>query len=108
MIGLENNGPPPRRHRYGKPIPPHRRGYGYAHRKLRKQVLSEEPNCRSCGDPANVLDHIKPMFLGGETVRENGQGLCTPCSRSKSGREGAWARWHVRPGLTRNGRGGDE
>lgn len=99
--------PAPRRpHRFGKPTPPSQRGYGKAHRLLRRALLIDKPACTNgCGRPATCADHIKPLSLGGETVAENMQALCEPCHRSKSGREAAYIRWHVRPGLARNGRG---
>ncbi|NEW49348.1 HNH endonuclease [Nocardia cyriacigeorgica] len=34
-------------------------------------------------------DHIKPLYLGGQTVIENGQTLCVPCHRAKSAQESA-------------------
>lgn len=102
--------PPPRRpHRFGKPTSPSLRGYGAAHVRLRRALLKDRPMCAfACGRPATCADHIKPLSLGGETVAGNMQPLREPCHRSKSGREAAYVRWHVRPGLTRNGRGYDE
>jgi 5-methylcytosine-specific restriction enzyme A len=70
-----------------------RRGYGAEHRALRRQVLDEEPICRACRVRATIIaDHIVPLSRGGQTVRENLQGLCKECSGSKTGREGAQAR----------------
>jgi 5-methylcytosine-specific restriction enzyme A len=69
------------------------RGYGAAHRALRRQVLREEPVCRACRFRlSTIADHIVPLSRGGLTVRENLQGLCGECSGSKTGREGAAAR----------------
>jgi 5-methylcytosine-specific restriction protein A len=68
------------------------RGYGRDHERLRLVVLAEEPVCRACGRaPSTVSDHVLPLSLGGTTVRENLQGLCPPCSREKSAREGRQA-----------------
>lgn len=98
--------PAPRRHRFGKPISPTLRGYGPTHQKLRREILKDKPACAlGCGRPATCADHVKPLSLGGETVRSNIQALCEPCHRSKSSREANYIRWHVRPGLARNGRG---
>jgi 5-methylcytosine-specific restriction protein A len=72
--------------------------YGKEHRKLRQQVLAEEPSCRRCGRPSQQADHIRPISLGGPTVRANYQALCEPCSRSKTGREGALIRHHGKAG----------
>lgn len=107
MSELTNNGPPPpRRHNFGKPSPRSARGYGAKHVRLRRALLKDKPDCAfGCGRPANCADHVKPLSMGGETVPENLQALCEPCHRSKSGREAAYVRWHIRPGLARNGRG---
>jgi 5-methylcytosine-specific restriction protein A len=75
------------------------RGYGSEHDALRKQVLIEEPYCAECirlgiAPPArtSVADHIVPQAEGGQTVRSNYQGLCTPHSRAKTAKESARAR----------------
>lgn len=86
-----------RRHRWGKPKPPEKRGYGQAHRKIRKQLLAEEPFCRECAKrgkqtKATHADHVIPLCLNGPTVRSNYQPLCLVHSRSKTGREGAMMR----------------
>lgn len=92
---------PPRKHRWGKPAPASSRGYGAAHIRLRRVVLKEEPLCREClkhgrQSRATVLDHIQPKCLGGGDERRNLQGLCQPCNLSKTGREGAYVRWHIK------------
>lgn len=107
MSELQNNPLPParRRHNFGKPTPPSQRGYGKDHRRLRRALLKDSPMCvTGCGRAATVADHVKAMCLGGATDASNLQAMCEPCHRSKSGREGAYVRWHVRPGLARNGR----
>lgn len=55
------------------------RGYDGEWRRLRVQVLAEEPNCRQCGRPAQHVDHITPLREGGTHERSNLQGLCHPC-----------------------------
>lgn len=73
------------------------RGYDRAHERLRRLVLAEEPVCQACGRaPATVSDHVVPLSAGGRTVRENLQGLCGRCSRSKSAREGRAAQLTAR------------
>lgn len=70
------------------------RGYGADWRRLRDQVLSEEPLCRECGKQGRVtaaecVDHIIP-HRGDETLRlsrSNLQPLCTPCHSAKTARE---------------------
>lgn len=58
-------------------------------RKLRDQVLREEPLCRLCQGrghvtPATEVDHIVPRSQGGASARGNLQGLCGPCHRKKT------------------------
>jgi len=59
------------------------RGLGYEHRKLRAQVLKEEPVCRWCGAPSTTSDHIIPRAKGGQTVRENLAGSCATCNSGR-------------------------
>ena len=62
-------------------------------RAIRRQVLQHEPLCRDCKAKgivkvANVIDHIKPVRLGGEFWETNNmQPLCTSCHNSKSAYE---------------------
>ena len=58
-------------------------------RKLRMIILNDEPMCRECKrKAASVIDHIKPIRLGGDFwSMENLQPLCTGCHNSKSGKE---------------------
>jgi 5-methylcytosine-specific restriction protein A len=76
------------------------RGYGAQHRALRGLVLEEEPACRACRvRPSTIADHVVPLSRGGQTVRENLQGLCRECSASKTGHEGQAARASFASGL---------
>ncbi len=59
-------------------------GYGAAWRKLRKQVLAEEPACRQCGEPSTDVDHITPRRPGGSDERTNLQALCHACHSRKT------------------------
>ncbi|HLF78549.1 MAG TPA: DNA methyltransferase [Dehalococcoidia bacterium] len=54
-------------------------GYGSGWRKLRRQVLREEPDCRRCGAPSTDADHITPRRQGGSDDRANLQALCHSC-----------------------------
>jgi 5-methylcytosine-specific restriction protein A len=63
------------------------RGYGGAWRRLRLEILAEEPRCRACGAESTEVDHILPMRLGGSTDRANLQALCKPCHSAKTMRE---------------------
>ena len=62
-------------------------------RKKRKSFLNERPLCVHCEHkglvvPATVVDHIKPIRLGGEKLNDdNLQGLCETCHNSKSSKE---------------------
>lgn len=43
--------------------------------------------CLGCGSRRNLsIDHIEPESLGGPTVAENLQTLCTPCNSAKGAR----------------------
>lgn len=55
-------------------------------RRIREQVLAEEPFCRLCGAPSEEVDHIRPKANGGSDARENLQGLCRSCHRRKTAR----------------------
>jgi 5-methylcytosine-specific restriction endonuclease McrA len=69
-------------------------GYGAAWRRLRAQVLTEEPLCRGyqrqCSNPSTEVDHITPLRLGGATVRENLQALCLECHHAKTADQNGW------------------
>lgn len=72
--------------------PAGKRGYGWEWQKVRKQVLAEEPTCRSCRmAPATTVDHIVNKARGGTDARENLQGLCVACHRVKTATEGKHA-----------------
>jgi 5-methylcytosine-specific restriction protein A len=64
-----------------------------AWRKLRAQILQESPLCVHCQKnnqliPATVVDHIKPIRLGGEPLDPaNLTPLCKRHHQSKSGKE---------------------
>ena len=57
-------------------------------RKYRRAFLAEHPLCVQCGSIAEVVDHIKPVRLGGDFWQPlNHQAMCHSCHNSKSGRE---------------------
>lgn len=63
-------------------------GYDRQWRKLREQVLREEPVC-ACGRPANTADHIVPLVLGGARLdRQNVRGRCSRCNYRDGARVG--------------------
>jgi 5-methylcytosine-specific restriction enzyme A len=103
------DGPDRRPHGWRPTVPAHKRGYGTAHKRLRRELFREEPNCRECAKQGRTVkathaDHIVPLCLGGPTVRENYQPLCEPHSRAKSAREGAHYRHHIKPKLKKGKR----
>lgn len=66
--------------------------YGHKWRKLRRQVLNEEPFCRICDQPANEVDHVTPLARGGTNDRANLQALCKSCHSRKTALENGPAR----------------
>lgn len=71
----------------GKP----KRKRGRPWRRVRDQVLSEEPLCMVCQDAPTVeVDHIDP---NGDDQRDNLQGVCKSCHREKTQAEAATSRW---------------
>ena len=57
-------------------------------RKARSIYLKHHPRCKECNRLAGVVDHIKPVRLGGEFYDpDNWQALCTVCHNRKSGKE---------------------
>jgi 5-methylcytosine-specific restriction enzyme A len=75
--------------------------YGALHVRLRKQLLSTEPNCRLCAregrtTPALVADHIIPFSAWPRQPADSlefYQPLCTACDKSKTAREANDKRW---------------
>ena len=57
-------------------------------RKARLSFLKYNPTCTVCDKLATVVDHIKPVRLGGEFWdRDNWQSMCEVCHNRKSGYE---------------------
>jgi 5-methylcytosine-specific restriction protein A len=63
------------------------KGLGAGWALLRRDVLAQEPRCRSCGARATTVDHIQPRAFGGSDSRANLQPLCDRCHRAKTQRE---------------------
>lgn len=60
---------------------PHHRGSTWAWRKLRAEVLEEEPVCMDCGRaPSTDAGHVVGRAQGGQDVRYNLKGQCRPCN----------------------------
>ena len=73
------------------------RGSGPGWRKVRAQVLHEEPVCRNCRHRKSTeCDHIVPVSQGGTDERGNLAGVCRSCHREKTQREAADRRWPER------------
>lgn len=84
---------PPRRERTpDAPRPsPASRGYDATWRRIRQAHLRAEPQCRECGQPAVLVDHITPLRHGGTNDPANLQSLCGPCHNRKTARyDGGW------------------
>lgn len=65
-----------------------RRGYNAEWRRIRDEVLIQEPYCRICRSRPSVdVDHIVPLSRGGSHDRCNLQGLCISCHRRKTRNE---------------------
>lgn len=63
--------------------------YDSAYKKVREQVVAEEPLCQHCLanghiTPGAQVDHIKPLAEGGTHARSNLQHLCEPCHKAKT------------------------
>ena len=72
------------------------RGYDYAWRKLRLQVLADEPLCRFCAAAGRVtaavdVDHVRSIAEapGLRLERSNLRPLCKPCHGEHTAR-GTW------------------
>ena len=58
-----------------------------AWRKLREQVLAEEPLCRDCSGLATEAGHVVGRAQGGRDVRANLKGQCRPCNLAQMQRD---------------------
>jgi 5-methylcytosine-specific restriction protein A len=69
------------------------RGYDKDWRRVRDDVLRDEPCCRLCAPAVSLaveVDHVKPLAQGGARLdRRNLQPLCRPCHQKKTGIENA-------------------
>lgn len=58
--------------------------YGGDWPRIRAEHLAMERACRSCGRPANEVDHIVERRAGGTDDDDNLQSLCKPCHSRKT------------------------
>ena len=78
-------------------------------RKIRAEVLAEEPICRVCKERgkitkrsiSTICDHIVPLFEGGLEIRSNYQGICKEHHDEKTARESARAQGRPEPRVKR-------
>lgn len=60
--------------------------------RIREEMLMEDPLCAECRRQGRIrawdeVDHIIPLYLGGEDTKANRQGLCYECHEIKSAKE---------------------
>lgn len=60
----------------------------------RKIVLTGNPPCIYCGNPATTADHAIPVALGGSNHLSNLEPACDPCNSSKQDRPAPSTRVH--------------
>ncbi len=65
------------------------RGYSGTWDRAREAFLRTYPFCRRCGEPAKVVDHIKPHRGNSDLFwdKSNWQPLCTSCHSGAKQRE---------------------
>ena len=84
------NWQPPQRASSAQRVSSAQRGHGYAYRKLRLQVLKEEPYCTlrlsRCTGISETADYIIPWSKGGQTIRSNLRGACLSCNSARQNR----------------------
>lgn len=59
-------------------------------KKLKKMILKEQENkCNNCDETLNKyeIDHVLPLYDGGDNSLENLQALCPECHESKTNKE---------------------
>ena len=66
-----------------------KRARGRAGAEQRQRRLAAEPNCRDCAElgferPAQEIDHIIPLGMGGSDTDDNVRSLCRSCHASRS------------------------
>ena len=57
-------------------------------RRLRAEMLSSNPPCHWCGEPATTIDEVHPIIKGGVPSRENSVPACERCNKSRQERPG--------------------
>jgi len=77
--------PSPRRKEAPRALTTAQRGYDHTWQKLRKWKLATDPFCVVCNESADQVDHIVPIFDGGERLDPaNLQSLCISCHSRKT------------------------
>lgn len=64
-----------------------RRSYSSRQYRLAKKRIYGQP-CELCGVPADTIDHIVPIALGGTDDSDNLRPLCRRCNSTLGGRVG--------------------
>lgn len=81
--------------RVRRPLPPRPRAPRVARPEPydRDTVLARWSGCAYCLGPAEELDHVHPIALGGRDVESNLAGVCRQCNHLKADQSLAdWAR----------------
>lgn len=68
---------------------PTKRIRGRELQRIRKRILQRDPLCIECKKHKRVrastqVDHIVPLYIGGEESDDNRQGLCDQCHEKKT------------------------
>ncbi len=58
-----------------------------AWQRMSAEQLAREPNCRRCGRPGKIADHIIPRRQDGADDPSNLQTLCAACHQRKTNAE---------------------
>lgn len=64
--------------------------------RIRAAILARDPICQTCEAkgrvrPSTIVDHVRPLSLGGTDDPSNLAGTCSDCHRDKTARESAEA-----------------
>lgn len=64
----------------------------FTEEELRQRMSMFGDRCTSCGDPADQVDHVIPLALGGAHALANLRPICAGCNREKGSRppDGRW------------------
>ena len=70
-------------HDVGVRCPTRQRPSGPRWEALRRAVLERDGFCQECGEPAEHVDHITSLAMGGSNDVSNLRALCAACNLSK-------------------------